>query len=96
MSRETILFEINNERVYQQKRWGDNADDTQNAPNDFVSYIAHHSTRWFNGGFAPYSSATVAEFRRQMIKVAALAVAAIESIDRQQEKVGKTFYETVG
>ena len=33
------------------------------------------------------------DFRQRMIQVAALAVAAVESIDRQREENGKTFYE---
>lgn len=84
---------IKSERAYQQQRWGNKADDTINEPNDFVAYIVHHSTRWFNGGFAPYDSVTVENFRKQMIKVAAIAVAAVESLDRQIETNGKPFYE---
>lgn len=93
MSRESILKEINNERIYQEGKWGNEADDTKNTPNDFASYIAHHSTRWFNGGFAPYDTQTVDKFRNQMIKTAALAVAAVESLDRQRSVKQKAFYE---
>lgn len=85
--------EIRAEREYQQNKWGNEADDTVNSPNDFVSYIAHHSTRWFSGGFEPYPSETIDEFRKQMIKVAALAVAAVESLDRQRKENGRAFYE---
>lgn len=94
MSRETILNEIANERLYQEEKWGNNADDTKNTPNDFVSYISCYSTYWFDGGFAPYSPETVNAFRKSMVKTAALAVAAIESVDRQRENSGGTFYET--
>lgn len=88
-----IIKEIVEERRYQDSRWGHEADDTLNRPNDWVSYISHHSTRWFNGGFEPYDVETVARFRRQMVKTAALAVAAIESLDRQTEENGKPFYQ---
>lgn len=89
MSRQTILAEIDSERAHQQQRWGDQADDTINKPNDFVAYISHYATRWFPGGFAPYDAETVADFRRRMIQVASIAVAAVESVDRQ----GKPFYQ---
>ena len=48
---------------------------------DWVGYIAHHSSRWFTGGFAPYSPDELKKFRSQMVKVATLAVAAIQSTD---------------
>jgi len=91
--RNRILNEIDTERKYQINKWGNEVDDTENTPNDFISYISHFSTRWFNGGFAPYHTDTVDEFRKSMIKTAALAVAAVESIDRQREEAGHTFYE---
>lgn len=97
MDRLEILREISLERNAQEVKWGNNADDTLNTPNDFVAYISHHATRWFGGGFIPYSEETVNKFRRQMVKVAALAVAAIESVDRQRAKSvdGITFYEAI-
>ena len=93
MDRNSILTEISKEREYQENKWGNNADDTLNLPNDFVSYMSAYSTKWFPGGFLPYKPETVDAFRTSMIKSAALAVAAIESIDRQRENSGKTFYE---
>ena len=75
------INDIENERDYQLTKWGPRADLEINRPNDFVAYIAHHSTRWFKGGFSPYSRETLEDFRQQMVKVAALAVAAIESVD---------------
>lgn len=95
MTRQAILKEIDNEREYQVKKWGNGADDTKNQPNDWTAYIGHHSTRWFNGGFAPYDADTVAAFRKQMIKTAALAVAAVESIERQIAENGAPFYQKV-
>jgi hypothetical protein len=93
MSRESIAQEVIAERLYQEQRFGNDADDTLNTPNDFVSFISYHSTRWFGGGFAPYSAETTAAFRKQMIKVAALAFAAVESLDRQTEEHGSPFYQ---
>lgn len=78
---EKILSDIVEERKYQKEKWGTEADLKINTPMDFVGYIAHHSTRWFPGGFRPYSAATLGDFRQEMIKVATLAVAAIEATD---------------
>jgi hypothetical protein len=89
----TINEEIIAERNYQIERWGHKLDDTVNKPNDWVAYIAHHSTRWSKGGFPPYNAETVESFRCQMIKTAAIAVAAVESLDRQIEENGKPFYQ---
>jgi hypothetical protein len=88
-----IFAALKQEREYQTAKWGNEADDTMNTPNDFVAYISNYSTRWFNGGFTPYDTKTVDEFRISMLKTAALAIAAIESIDRQREEAGHTFYE---
>ncbi len=93
--RRAIFGEVNYELDYQQVKFGTTADDTKNTPNDWNSFISHFGTRWFPGGFAPYKTATVDAFRTAMVKVAALAVSAIESIDRQRETNGKTFYEDV-
>ena len=77
-----IIDEIVAERAYQVGKWGVDADDKINTPMDFVGYIAHHSTRWFSGGFRPYSRETLVAYRASMIKVAALAMAAIEAVDK--------------
>lgn len=79
---DNILQDIQHEREYQVTKWGTKADDEVNTPMDFVGYIAHHSTRWFDGGFRPYTVETLEDFRTQMVKVAALAVAAIEATDK--------------
>ena len=88
-----IFNEIANERNYQRERWGDEADVTINTPNDFVAYITHYASRWFNGGFEPYPSNVVDAYRTSMIKVAALAVAAIEALDKQRANSGRAFFE---
>lgn len=94
VSRETILDEVNLRRTYQQGKYGDNNDDTVMKPNDWIADIAQYATRWRPGTYAPYSQSHVDDFRHKMIDVAALAVAAIESIDRQRAQPwGRTFYE---
>ena len=82
MSRDTILKEVNSEREYQEQKWGNSTDDKMNSPLDYVGYIANLSTRWFPGGFPPYSEATLRHYRQAMIKTAALAIAAVEQLER--------------
>lgn len=82
MTRQIIFDEINAEREHQINRWGNaTKDKAQNNFNDWVSYISRYSTTWFPGDFPPYSEETKAAFRKSMIKVAALAVAAIEALE---------------
>lgn len=91
--RDKILNEINLEREYQKNKWGNAVDDTVNEPNDFIAYMNAYSTRWFPGGFSPYSPETLDAYRTSMIKTAAIAVAAVESLDRQRATNGKAFFE---
>lgn len=87
-----IYDEIAAERNYQVEKWGNEADDTVNTPWMWCCYIASYSTRWMNGSFMLRTS-TVDNFRAAMIKTAAICVAAVESIDRQNAANGKQFYE---
>ena len=74
MSQQTILAEISAERTYQDGIWGGAAnDDANNEESDWLRYIAEYAKPDNNH-----------PFRERMLKVAALAVAAIESIDRKQ------------
>lgn len=75
--RQGVLNRIEAERAYQVERWG-NLDEEYNMPNDMVAYMAHYSTKWFNGEIAPYSMETMVRFHESMIKTAAIATAAAE------------------
>lgn len=59
----------------------------------WASYIAQYATRWMAGTFLPLKRDVTNTFRSSMVKVATLAIAAIESVDRQRENNEKTFYE---
>lgn len=83
MSRETILSEINSEREHQVRRWGNDKDDALNTPFHWVNWIVACATGWHFGGWK-LGHAENRKFRRCMVQVAALAVAAIESHDRKQ------------
>lgn len=88
-----IYAALKQERQYQTAKWGNFTDDNENGPNEFVAYITRYATGWMNGEFAPFSSKAVDDFRVSMQKVAALAIAAIESLDRQRDEAGHAFYE---
>ena len=92
---EPILDEVRAERKYQTEKWGNFKDDTQNLPHHWSSYIGQYSTNWMNGTWAPHTKETVEAFRQSMIKSAAIALAAVESIDRQRAEESKTFFEKV-
>jgi len=91
--RSKIFAEVEKERAYQQARWGDTVDDTLNTPWMWAAYIGLYSTKWMAGTFAPLKRDVTDSFRTCMVKVACLAVAAIESVDRQRAKNDQTFYE---
>lgn len=92
-ARAKIFAEIETERAYQQKRWGDRTDDTLNTPWMWTAYIAQYATKWMAGTFSPLAKPNVDDFRAKMLKTASIAIAAVESIDRQRAEDGRTFYE---
>ena len=86
-TRNSIFAEISAEREYQDSKWGGaEVDDRENGYMEWVGYITKYATRWFPGGFAPWNEIAKASFRESMIKVAALAVAAVEQYDREAKK----------
>lgn len=89
----SVYQEITAEREAQVARFGNEMDRVVNTPNDFVAYISHYASRWFKGGFQPYPTEMVNDYRQQMIKVAALAVAAVEALDYQRDNLGTAHFE---
>jgi hypothetical protein len=72
------------ERQYQLSVWGNEFDDT-NSQNDWVSYITKYAGR----GTADVQKTLYPDpqgFRSAMIKVATLAIAALEALDRHNSK----------
>lgn len=71
-----IWKEIEAERRAQDQKWGGPAHDDHHHSHDWMAYIVQHlgrATMW------PFD---IKIFRKQMIRVAALAVAAIEWVNR--------------
>jgi hypothetical protein len=83
-----VLYDVACERLRQDAKWGGVEHDDLHDPADFVHFVnkqvraAREATRASEPPVKP------AEFRERMVKVAALAVAAIQSHDRKQEKAG--------
>lgn len=92
MTTDEILALVKEERDYQIMKWGNENDDTFNTPYSWITWINITATK-FACGKAQFDPRMTDVFRNSMIQVAALAVAAVESIDRQRENNGKTFYE---
>jgi len=71
----SVYAEIKAERDYQDGKWGHGFDD-KNTVNDWMTYINIYGSK------ATTMGATKEEQRKQMLKVAAIAVAACEAFDR--------------
>lgn len=78
MSQQKIFDEITAERANQDAEWGGPRHDDQHSLDDWCRYIDKQTTEAENAGETDLAGA-----RERFVKVAALAVAAIESIDRQ-------------
>ena len=77
-----ILEEIKKERERQDLRWGGPSHDDKYSMRDFIQWIEDYA------GWARMmdSIENYDEERRRLIQVAALAVAAVESLDRKNNK----------
>lgn len=81
-----ILEDIRSEREYQVGKWGNGFDD-KNTANDWVTYITMYATAGARMDASPE------DFRAAMVKVATLAVAALEAIDRNEGKTAPRHYD---
>lgn len=74
-----VLQEVKNERIEQDKKWGGPEHDDKHSTGDFVELILDYTTSVTYMSIAKNDGLK----RKRLIQVAALAVAAIESIDRK-------------
>ena len=74
MNMDEVFNEIKVERVYQRTRW-EPAFDRANTPNDWVACITKNAGR---AVMTPFNFGT---FQAQLIKIASLAIAALEQDD---------------
>jgi len=79
MDRKEILEAINRERLNQDNQWGGSEHDDKHTNNDWIAYINKQTGKAVNYPF------DFNNFKNRMYKVAALAVAAIEWVDRNKD-----------
>lgn len=72
---EPLIQEISSERQRQVSKWGQ---DTNKSSHDWIAYLVKHSGKAVT---YPFDGLT---FRKQMIRIAALAIAAIEWYDTEK------------
>ncbi|MCK5609395.1 hypothetical protein KAR91_46410 [Candidatus Pacearchaeota archaeon] len=74
-----IVNEVISERNRQDKKWGGAEHDDKHAPSEFVQWIEDYA------GWARMMSSMLSydRARKRLIQIAALAIAAVESIDRK-------------
>lgn len=77
-----ILAEVSDERDRQDAKWGGPEHDDQHSPIEFVKIIEDYAG-WAR---AMFSQGSPDKGRRRLVQVAALALAAVESLDRKEPK----------
>ena len=87
-----VFEDVLKERRYQERQWGD-VDDTLNTPWMWCAYICSYATKWMQNPHR-WTREDTEEFYDRMIQTSAIAAAAAESVLRQREAHGKTFYES--
>ena len=80
-SMDSIYKEVATERQRQRRKWSD-AHDDRHTTGDFVEYIRNYAG-W---AWQMWSMGSHAKARRRLIQVAALAIAAVETMDRHDER----------
>lgn len=82
---EAILESIVDERWRQDQKWGGREHDDTHSVEDWERLIIRHSYRLTEGPTVLAGSRTAAkDYRERLIKIAALAVAAVQAWDRKQ------------
>jgi hypothetical protein len=74
-----IAQEFHVERTAQEAKWGD-ANDDKWSPGEWAALISHYATRQTVGDL---HAVDAAKFRADMVKVGALAIAAIQAAERK-------------
>ena len=74
----SLWDEIQRERIAQDQKWGGPAHDNKHNSHDWVSYLTKHVGK---AVMHPWDKGL---FRAQMVRVAAVAIAAIEWCDRNK------------
>ena len=83
MGVEQVLQEIRNERLRQDLEWGGPEHDDSQPIGHYLNYIGEKLCRQATLDLMEES---VGEVRRRLVQIAALAVAAVESLDRRTNR----------
>lgn len=74
-----VIDDILAERAAQDAQWGGPAHDDEHSMIDWLNYISYQLR---HAGYAAYDE-VIPAYRQRLVKTAALAAAAIESLDRK-------------
>ena len=88
-----VFEDVLKERLYQDRQWGPDVDDTLNTPWMWCAYLCGYATKWMKNPHR-WTREDTEEFYDRMIETSAIAAAAAESVLRQRDSRGKTFYES--
>ena len=88
-----VFEDVLKERLYQDRQWGPEVDDTLNTPWMWCAYLCGYATKWMKDPHR-WTRQDTEEFYDRMIETSAIAAAATESVLRQRDSRGKTFYES--
>lgn len=84
-NQESIFQEIRLEREHQDKKWGGSEHDNEHGAYDWAAFITYYLGKsvelFVNEVGQPQGKLLM--FRYNMVKIAALAIAAIEAVDRK-------------
>ncbi|HUY77057.1 MAG TPA: hypothetical protein VMV29_09825 [Ktedonobacterales bacterium] len=93
MTRQAIYQAIDDERTHQDAQWGGPAHDDEHDPTDWLDYIEHQgeflADSWEllgNGDFPDEEPQAETNITARFIKIAALAVAGLESWQRKAQR----------
>jgi hypothetical protein len=90
-----VYDEIQAERTHQDQKYGGPSHDDKHTPQDWETHLHRHTDRLLAARRGPdfnktqqghYVVGPTEDYRKRLIKIAALAVAAIESWDRRGKK----------
>lgn len=85
---EEIIEKIKQEREKQIEQWGNDFDDT-NTAHDWTSYVCHYATE------ASWNPWDEEKFEKNMLKAASVAIAALQSLYRNNWKIIKRSYSEI-
>ena len=88
----SVFDQIMRARAVQDRMWGREVDDTKNDPWRWSTYISHCAIRWMRDPHN-WTREDTDDFYDAMIETAAICAAAAESVLRQRNANGRTFYE---